>query len=228
MRIEPGLKAEPPADGFYVEPQCCTSCGVPQAVAPSLVGWTDESQRQCIWKKQPETESELRQAFAVFDQQELGCHRYAGLDPDIQVRVGAGNCDRPLQVLTFREGAWGLPPSLRRLRLRVLDLSEKFCVGFSDRNCVLSTSRALCSRLQAQHVARCHDSARYLGVEAQEKQAAKKNPPFCPGSVPRQPFYREPAFNDLVSSEPSLNEPSLSRPSTAPAHPSAHPYSTQS
>ncbi len=32
---------------FYVQPQCCTSCGVPQSVAPDLVGWTNEAYPQC-------------------------------------------------------------------------------------------------------------------------------------------------------------------------------------
>src|ERR1700677_4749218 len=68
---------------FYVENHCCTSCGVPQVVAPDLVGWIDEGMGHCYWKKQPETHEEMRQAFAIFDSQELGCHRYAGYDPEI-------------------------------------------------------------------------------------------------------------------------------------------------
>jgi ferredoxin len=102
------LRALPPqfARGdFYVEAGCCTACGVPQAAAPDLVGWTDEGYVQCSWKKQPETPEELERAFAIFDGQELGCHRYAGHDPKIQLRIGSGDCD-------FRD-AWrtadGLP-----------------------------------------------------------------------------------------------------------------------
>ncbi|HEY9126263.1 MAG TPA: hypothetical protein VIM62_04010, partial [Acidobacteriaceae bacterium] len=41
---------------FYVESGCCISCGVPQAVAPDLVGWIeDEKFLRCYWIKQPET-----------------------------------------------------------------------------------------------------------------------------------------------------------------------------
>ena len=80
---------------FYVESQCCMSCGVPQAVAPDLVGWIEADMRHCYWKKQPQTQEELRQAFAIFHGQELGCHRYAGNDPKIQARIGFENCDRP-------------------------------------------------------------------------------------------------------------------------------------
>ena len=78
---------------FYVESHCCTSCGVPQAVAPSLVGWKDEPMSHCYWMKQPETHEELHQAFLILDGQELGCHRYAGRDPEIQARLGPENCD---------------------------------------------------------------------------------------------------------------------------------------
>lgn len=82
---------------FYVENACCITCGVPQAVAPDLVGWADEKQKvHCRWKKQPVTYGELQQAFAIFEGQEVGCHRYAGIDPEIQRRVGIENCDHPL------------------------------------------------------------------------------------------------------------------------------------
>jgi hypothetical protein len=79
--------------GFYVEPQCCISCGVPQEVAPSLVGWTDESQSSCIWLKQPENRVERQQAIKVLDMQDIGCHRYAGNDPAILRLLPAQYCD---------------------------------------------------------------------------------------------------------------------------------------
>ena len=74
-------------------------CGVPQAVAPDLVEWTDDTKMHCRWKKQPSTESDLQQAFAIFDGQELGCHRYAGNDLAIQRRIGISNCDYPLPLI---------------------------------------------------------------------------------------------------------------------------------
>ncbi len=81
---------------FYVENHCCTACGVPLLVAPDLIGYVDSSMSHCYWKKQPETEHELDQAIAIFEAQELGCHRYAGHDPIIQRRVGYSSCDYPL------------------------------------------------------------------------------------------------------------------------------------
>lgn len=101
---------------FYVENHCCLSCGVPQAVAPDLIGWSDEGMTHCYWKKQPETPQEMRQAFAIFDGQELGCHRYAGADAEIQARVGRENCDNPVSRFSTLEGA-DVAPAVRDLQL---------------------------------------------------------------------------------------------------------------
>jgi hypothetical protein len=79
---------------FYVQPQCCISCGVPQAVAPDLVGWTNEAYPQCFWMKQPQTAEELDRAVKIIHSQELGCHRYSGTDPAILQRIPAEDCDR--------------------------------------------------------------------------------------------------------------------------------------
>jgi hypothetical protein len=104
-----------PKDPFYVDSACCTACGVPQHVAPDLVGWTNDKMSQCFWKKQPATEAEFRQAFAIFDNQELGCHRYSGRDPDIQARVGIDNCDYPISGPRSYE--WGTPPVFGTLEM---------------------------------------------------------------------------------------------------------------
>jgi hypothetical protein len=103
---------------FYVENHCCTSCGIPQVVAPDLVGWVDEGMGRCYWKKQPETPDEMMRAFAVFDSQELGCHRYAGTDPEIQNRVGRENCDKPLSRFSML-GEAVLAHAVRDLHLLV-------------------------------------------------------------------------------------------------------------
>jgi len=103
MNRPPRFTSEPtsaPGD-FYVEDKCCLSCGVPQVAAPDLVEWVDDRKfLHCRWKKQPSTPEELEQAFAIFDGQELGCHRYAGTDPAIRDRIGVENCDYPLNAST--------------------------------------------------------------------------------------------------------------------------------
>jgi len=78
---------------FYVQAACCISCGVPQAVAPDLVGWTNEKFPQCYWLKQPQTADELDRAIKVIHTQEIGCHRYSGNDPEILQRLPAEGCD---------------------------------------------------------------------------------------------------------------------------------------
>jgi hypothetical protein len=65
---------------FYVIQNECITCGVPHVVAPELMDWTDD-RYHCFWKRQPENEEELEHAIRVLENQELGCHRYAGNDP---------------------------------------------------------------------------------------------------------------------------------------------------
>ncbi len=88
----------PAVGDFYVENACCTRCGVPELVAPDLIGIRGDG--HCFWKKQPVTPDEMQQTFAIFDGQELGCHRYAGINPEIQKRIGFEQCDTPVNGAT--------------------------------------------------------------------------------------------------------------------------------
>jgi hypothetical protein len=90
---------------FYVVKGECLACGVPQVVAPNLVGWTGEKIPHCFWKKQPETPAELERAIAVLEAQELECPRYAGTDPTILKRVLSSYCDYPMQPPSVPEQA---------------------------------------------------------------------------------------------------------------------------
>ena len=80
---------------FYVPNGECVSCGAPHTVAPDLIGWAGKPGSHCIWKKQPETQKELEQAFAAFDFNCVGCYRYAGTDTSIMERIGVDRCDHP-------------------------------------------------------------------------------------------------------------------------------------
>jgi hypothetical protein len=99
---------------FYVEETCCMSCGVPQEIAPDLVGWTNEDLQQCYWVKQPQTADELDRAIQIIHAQEIGCHRYSGSDRAILRRLPAEHCDhyRPdLKLGHIRNfSSAGLPP----------------------------------------------------------------------------------------------------------------------
>jgi len=96
MKQRPRFTPHPqsaPGD-FYAAYGACGSCGVPQVVAPELVGWTDA--KHCFWMRQPETPEQIKRAIAVLETQELGCHRYAGRDPEILKRISAEYCDYPV------------------------------------------------------------------------------------------------------------------------------------
>lgn len=72
---------------FYVEDNCCTSCGVPQSVAPTLFPIMDESFQHCYVSKQPSTEAELAQMLDAIRGAELACIRYRGPNLEIRVRI---------------------------------------------------------------------------------------------------------------------------------------------
>jgi hypothetical protein len=77
------------------------SCGAPHVVAPELIGWADTSAggtTRCIWKKQPQTEEEIDRAIMVIEVSEVGCHRYAGTNPQIIRRLSSEYCDNQLAI----------------------------------------------------------------------------------------------------------------------------------
>jgi len=100
-------------EDFYVQPGCCITCGVPQSVAPGLVGWTSENSPQCYWIKQPKTAVELNQAIKLFQTQDFGCHRYSGNDPAVLEKLPAEDCDhfRPDLKLTHKPYFASLGPA---------------------------------------------------------------------------------------------------------------------
>jgi hypothetical protein len=108
---------------FYVQETCCMSCGVPQEIAPDLVGWTNDDPQQCYWVKQPQTADELERAIKIIQTQEIGCHRYSGSDPAILRRLPAEECDhlRPdLKLSHIRDFASSGPKPI----LLLIQISE--------------------------------------------------------------------------------------------------------
>jgi hypothetical protein len=82
------------AGPFYVEDGCCTACGIPEPEAPDLLGWELKKGREemqdsfhCYFKKQPESDEELEQAFRATMVAEFRCFRYDGSDPKILTRL---------------------------------------------------------------------------------------------------------------------------------------------
>ncbi len=94
-------KGEP--GDFYVEAECCMSCGIPVDIAPDIFAFDD---RHCFVKRQPVQPDEIDRTLEVMNSQEVGCIRYAGHDLDIIRRLmesGEGaSCDSDLRT-QFRE-----------------------------------------------------------------------------------------------------------------------------
>jgi hypothetical protein len=82
---------------YYVEDGCCTSCGVPHAIAPDL--FSEVVEDHCYVRRQPETDAETDSMLRVIATQELGCIRYGGSDAEILRRLVEGGegdqCDLP-------------------------------------------------------------------------------------------------------------------------------------
>ena len=73
---------------FFVENGECISCGMPEHVAPDLIGraydYDDESKGwHCYFKKQPETPDELKRAIRAVNESCCGAVWYSGTDEKI-------------------------------------------------------------------------------------------------------------------------------------------------
>jgi ferredoxin len=70
---------------FYVDADCCTACGVPQATAPDLFDSDPDS--HCFVKRQPANGHEVDMMLLTMIRSELGCIRYGGGDTQIVRRL---------------------------------------------------------------------------------------------------------------------------------------------
>jgi len=81
---------------FYAEDGYCLSCGVPESIAPNLIGRDEQSENgtwHCYWKRQPQNQEEVDLAIQILQAQELDCHRYAGKDRAILKQLPSSICD---------------------------------------------------------------------------------------------------------------------------------------
>ena len=76
---------------FYVLYDCCTACGVPEAMAPDHFAY--DAGRNCLVKRQPESPDELEKMLRVIRGQELGCIRYRGTDKQVLRRLAEAGED---------------------------------------------------------------------------------------------------------------------------------------
>jgi hypothetical protein len=100
------MGAKPPAiaaltgDGdFYVEPDCCLLCGVPEDIAPEVF---QTGENYCFVKQQPCSQDELDRTIRAMWSSEVDCIRYRGQDAELLARLARGGmsdqADHPHQL----------------------------------------------------------------------------------------------------------------------------------
>lgn len=114
---------------FYVEQDCCITCGVPMEIAPDIFDWS-ANQSHCFVRRQPATADELDRTLQAMWSAEAECIRYRGADPLLADRIaqfGLGrNCDNfpggprpdPRTRATFQSARDGDTPESLAARLR--------------------------------------------------------------------------------------------------------------
>lgn len=98
---------------FYVEPECCLQCGVPEYIAPEIFG-SDE--RHCFFKRQPCSPAEIDKTVRAMWSSEVDCIRYGGRNTTLLERLAragmSGQADHPMRQ--------SVPAALRdQVRFRV-------------------------------------------------------------------------------------------------------------
>lgn len=78
---------------FYVEDECCMSCGMPTTVAPDLFGYAEDG--HCFVKTQPRTAGDHMRMISAILVADSGCIRYKGRNPTVQSQlINAGEGDQ--------------------------------------------------------------------------------------------------------------------------------------
>lgn len=75
---------------FYVENECCMTCGIPIEVAPDLFSWDEEkgeSDNHCFLRRQPASAAEVELVIEAMQRVEAECIRYRGDDAALRKRL---------------------------------------------------------------------------------------------------------------------------------------------
>jgi hypothetical protein len=106
--------------GFYIENECCMTCGVMHEVAGDLFAWDErkDGSSHCYVRRQPQNWSELLLMLKAMETSELSCVRYGGND-DVTIRL-------------LLQERWGAQ----------LDPQTPSEAGFPVRNCVTFTANS--------------------------------------------------------------------------------------
>lgn len=83
---------------FYVEPECCMSCGVPEDIAPEIFV---TGEKNCAIRRQPCSQDEVNRTIRAMWSSEVDCVRYGGRDVQLLDRLAraglADQADYPLK-----------------------------------------------------------------------------------------------------------------------------------
>lgn len=92
--VHPERAKENVAGAFYtVDIGCDCACGIPEAIAPSLLATTEDRRYQTYFYKQPETDAELTAAIEAIASCGIHNIRYGGINREIIKRIRAEQCD---------------------------------------------------------------------------------------------------------------------------------------
>lgn len=80
----PTNEAVPDQGDFYVEPDCCLLCGVPEDVAPEVFRTGDD---HCSIVRQPCSRDDIDRTIRAMWSSEVDCVRYRGRDPAMLERL---------------------------------------------------------------------------------------------------------------------------------------------
>jgi hypothetical protein len=74
---------------FYIENECCITCGVPVNVAPNLFSWDQQIPYpgHCFVSRQPANGAEVDLVLEVMNRAEVDCLRYRGDDQVLRGRL---------------------------------------------------------------------------------------------------------------------------------------------
>jgi hypothetical protein len=88
----PAKRALTDAGDFYVEPDCCLLCGVPEDIAPEIF---ETGASHCFVKRQPCSPDEVDRTIRAMWASEVDCVRYGGHDTGLLDRLArAGITDQ--------------------------------------------------------------------------------------------------------------------------------------
>lgn len=116
---------------FYVEDQCCLTCGVALEAAPHNIAFDDEQVHGgCYVRRQPSSATEVDDIIDAMQSTEVDCIRYRGDDPALRRRLeseGLGHFCDPANEAARSEQASVVAMAARRSRRSFTEVKRIDC-----------------------------------------------------------------------------------------------------